>query len=407
MGLWTLGPVIGSLIVTEITSHTFHGNDWETQLRYSGYVALGASVLAFIGLRELSPRLRDQLMVSLRDRQVIEAKARGIDPEQALRGSWRQMLTFDIMSSALAISVFLIFYYTAAAFIVTFFATNFGYSLNRANSLANWYWITNAIALVVAGGLSDWLKIRKPFMVAGSVISAVGMALFAIKAHDLSTSYYTFAVIFIVISAGGGIAYATWLASFTESVEKRNPAATATGLAVWGGILRTVVAVVLIVLASTQTATSTLVDKGPSVQAIVARYPQQIATAQLIDPATSAALTRNPNDLQAGLKAVGEVQKGANVSGSEALQRLLALKNVPAADLAYVQANGPTVQKAQKDSPDQWRTWWWICFAGQIFFLPFIFVMTGRWSARKARQDLAEHEARVQEELRALAPQEG
>lgn len=406
MGFWTLGPVVGSLVVTEVSSHTFHGNHWEEQIRYSGYAALAVGVLAFIGLRELSPRLRDQLMVTLRDRVLIEARARGVDPEQALQGSWRQMLKLDVIGSALAISLALIFYYTAVGFIVTYFATNFGYSLNRANSLANWYWITNALALIIAGVVSDWLKVRKPFMIFGGLVGAAGIAAFAIKAHDASTSYYTFALIFVIISAGGGIAYATWMASFTETVERHNPAATATGLAVWGGVLRTVVAIVLTILAVTQTATSVLVDKGPATQAILAKYPQQIATAQLIDPATSAALSKNPNDTAAGLKAAGEVQKGAGVDLNEAIKRLLALKEVPKADLAYIQENGPKVLKAQHDSPDQWRTWWWLCFAGSILFLPFVFLMTGRWSPRKAREDLAEHEQRVQQELAALTPKE-
>ena len=37
------------------------------------------------------------------------------------------------------------------------------------------------------------------------------------------------------------MAYVAWMAAFTETVEKHNPAATATGLAVWGWMLRLVV----------------------------------------------------------------------------------------------------------------------------------------------------------------------
>ena len=31
----------------------------------------------------------------------------------------------------------------------------------------------------------------------------------------------------------------------------------------------------------------------------------------------------------------------------------------------------------------------WVCVAGQIVFLPFILLMTGRWRSRKAREELA------------------
>jgi len=55
------------------------------------------------------------------------------------------------------------------------------------------------------------------------------------------TGYYTFAWLLVLSSAGGGMAYCAWMASFTETVERHNPAATATGLAVWGWTLRMVV----------------------------------------------------------------------------------------------------------------------------------------------------------------------
>ena len=44
------------------------------------------------------------------------------------------------------------------------------------------------------------------------------------------------------------------------------------------------------------------------------------------------------------------MQKGANVDLTEAIKRLLALKAVPKADLAYIQENGPKVLQAQKEN---------------------------------------------------------
>ncbi len=55
-----------------------------------------------------------------------------------------------------------------------------------------------------------------------------------------------------------------------------------------------------------------------------------------------------------------------------------------------------------EDSPRQWQTWWWICFAGQLVFIPFAFVLKGRWSPRKAREDEAEHARLVEGELAKL-----
>ncbi|NED67264.1 MFS transporter, partial [Streptomyces sp. SID10244] len=112
------------------------------------------------------------------------------DTETALHGHWRQMMRFDIVGPAIAISLFLMFYYIAVGFFVVYFATTFGYSEARANALANWYWIANAIALIVAGVVSDKIRVRKPLMAIGTVISVIGTAIFAMLSTRPDTGYY-------------------------------------------------------------------------------------------------------------------------------------------------------------------------------------------------------------------------
>src|ERR1700759_3962580 len=76
MGFWTLGPVVGSLVVAIVSSATLsHLHAWQDQFVICGVIGLVVFVLALVGLRELPPRIRDQLMVSLRDRALIEARA--------------------------------------------------------------------------------------------------------------------------------------------------------------------------------------------------------------------------------------------------------------------------------------------------------------------------------------------
>ena len=75
MGFWTLGPVIGSLVVAVVSTNTVnHLGPWQDQYIICGIVGLVIGVIALFGLRELSPQLRDQLMVSLHDRALIEAR---------------------------------------------------------------------------------------------------------------------------------------------------------------------------------------------------------------------------------------------------------------------------------------------------------------------------------------------
>jgi hypothetical protein len=60
------------------------------------------------------------------------------------------------------------------------------------------------------------------------------------------------------------------------------------------------------------------------------------------------------------------------------------------------------VVKASSQASGQWRTWYWICFGGVIFFLLCIPIMYGGWRPRDARRDEKEHEAMVQKELTKL-----
>ena len=257
------------------------------------------------------------------------------------------------------------------------------------------------------------------------------------------------------------------MAAFTETVENRNPAATATGLAVWGYTIRIVLTVALGILPFAVPAVSTLINDGPRVQEIVAAYPEQVKvlqtvdettlealqgnpedqaaqvaalsvltgmsaadvtkvvtlgatfqaeleTAAVVEPAVLGILARDPTNAEAGAKAVGQIAEGLGVGADEAIARLQALAAVPAADLAFMQTNGPAVQEAgarlqslsdvpaadlaylsahaadvqqaAKDNPAQWQRWWWICLIGQLLFLPCVLILTGRWSPRKARE---------------------
>ena len=176
-------------------------------------------------------------------------------------------------------------------------------------------------------------------MVVGGLISAVGVALFAIATGHPDTTYNHFVWIILLIAIGGAIAFAAWMAAFTETVEKHNPAATATGLAVWGATLRTFVVIALIGLIFVIPSANTLVGKGAQVQAmaagqdpslnaaqnatvkavaadptivtkvqsLAAQYKAQLATAAKLKPATSAALTANPTDPATQAEALSEI----------------------------------------------------------------------------------------------------
>ena len=401
MGFWTLGPVVGSLVVAVVSSNTLnHLTAWQDQFTICGIVGLVVAAIAVAGLRELSPQLRDQLMVSMRDRALIEARARGLKVDELLKRPWQQMLRPDIIGSAFAISVFLLIYYTAVGFFTVYFTTLHNFSLSTANSIGNWFWAFDAAALIVVGIISDRVGVRKPFMVAGA-IGAIAATIVFLNL-GAGTTYATFAVVISFLAVFLAIAYAPWMASYTETVEKHNPALTATGLAVWGWIIRAVIAISILIMPSVVSSMTPLVTYGAQVATLSARYAPELATGAAIDPATQAALAANPLDPAADAKAVGEIATAFRISPAAATARLTALATMPKADQAYLQAHGKDVSTASAQASGQWKDWWWVCVGGQVLFLPLILLMTGRWSPRRAREDTQEHERRVREELAAL-----
>jgi MFS family permease len=506
MGFWTSGPVLGSLIVAVVGSITISTADslipsfWSHEYRICGYAGLVVFVIALVGLRELSPGLRDQLMVSMRDRALIEARAKGIDIEAALKHPWRQLLKFDIIISAFAVAIMLLIYYTAVGFSVIYLSTVFTESLKNANGLGNWNWGFNAIGVILIGMISDRFRVRKPFMVIGGVLAAVMIVLYLMEAGK-HPGYYTLAIMLALMALGLGIAYTPWMASFTETVEHRNPALIATGLAIWGWIIRVVVFAAFLLIPVVINTVTPLVQYGGTVGAYATQYPSltwagtpagktaiadytqykaqftfaaahptivatatqyatQAANATKFAPelavieahptlfakaatypagkvplslqakllaaagggskgaAILASISANQAAIQgviaaapqlqqiapyaAQLQALAKVPAAADAAVKAATPDLTALAKVPPAVTAYMGAHAAAVVSASAKTANQWKTWYWICFGGVIFFLLSIPLLRGRWRPRDARRDEEEHEAMVQAELAKL-----
>jgi hypothetical protein len=343
--------------------------------------------------------------------------------------------------------------------------------------------------------------VRKPFMVVGGVLAAV-MTVVYLEQAGHHPGYYTLAIMLALLALGLGIAYTPWMASYTETVEARNPALTATGLAIWGWIIRIVVFAAYLLIPVVINTVTPLVNYGATVSAYAAQYKTQlafasehadvVATAQKIPPNVIATAGKIPPDvlvivkkdavplanaqkfapqlaviqahpalftklatyanpskippalLGQAIAAAGGGAKGvamlttisqnkAAINGVIAVApdlqkvtpyandlktiapysaqlntiapygtQLKALAAVPPGVFAYLKAHGADVQNAAAKTAGQWKTWYWICFGGIVFFLLSIPLLRGRWRTRDAKRDEAEHEAKVQEELAKL-----
>jgi hypothetical protein len=147
-----------------------------------------------------------------------------------------------------------------------------------------------------------------------------------------------------------------------------------------------------------------LFENGPTAQAILATDPTAkfvSAHATLFNQlAKYATCPPNPAVVPPALlqRAIAEVGIGnlTNVATAQCANATVR------SDLAFLTAHGTQLTNAQAAAPREWRTWWWVCVGTEVAFIPFIFVMTGRWSPRRAKRDEQEHQQVVEREFEAL-----
>src|SRR6516165_9855583 len=277
MGFWALGPTMGALSASLVATNTLnHLYPWQDQFIISGVVCMVVVAISFLFLRELSPQLRDQLMVSERERALVEARAMGIDVARATAHPIRSMMKIDLISSSIAISVFLLFYYASVSVLTIYWVVTFNRTAAQANGINVWLAAALSIGLVVAGALSDLARVRKPFMLLGAACAIVMMLFLIHQTGQPHAGYYSNVLVIVLLAVSISLAYAPWMANYTEQVESHNPALTASGLAIWGWILRITVALSFLVLPYVVTTSTVLVDNqnaGATLQSIQAAQP--------------------------------------------------------------------------------------------------------------------------------------
>jgi MFS family permease len=448
MGFWALGPTMGALCASVVATNTLdHLYPWQDQFIISGLVCMGVVIISFLFLRELSPQLRDQLMVSERERALVEAKAMGLDVETATAHPIRSMFKLDLVSSSIAISVFLLFYYASVSVLTIYWVVTFNRTAAQANGINVWLAAALSLGLVVAGALSDLARVRKPFMLLGAGCGIVMMLFLIHQTGQPHASYDSNVLVIVLLALSISLAYAPWMANYTEQVEHHNPALTASGLAIWGWILRITVALSFLVLPYVITTSTVLVDNQNAGATL-----QTIQTAQPYAPNTTAlkcSSTPAPANVIANLRTAPEARpelntlatilescnsthnllKAISAAGGLTNPHVLGLnafnplaldiqngKQVTLPQIAGVAKYSPNLANllfaeaklipAQKTSPGEWKRWWTVCLIGMAVFAVLVFFMRGRWSPRAARRDLAERDRIVSEELAKLALEE-
>jgi MFS family permease len=242
MGFWTFGPVAGYFVLSAVARAylpavvTFA--NWQQLYRFSGYAAIVMFIICLLFLRELPASIRSQSMAAMRDRTLVEARARGLDVEALTKNRWRQVLRVNTVLSPIAINLFLVIYFTAIAYFVFYLPEFLGFTLSAFNGIQEIYWAVDIVALVVFGYISDKMMVRKPFMVIGTIGTIISIIL--LMNVKRGVSFTEMALILSLLSASLACCYGPWFASFTETLESINPGLIATGSSLYGFATRLV-----------------------------------------------------------------------------------------------------------------------------------------------------------------------
>ena len=124
------------------------------------------------------------------------------------------------------------------------------------------------------------------------------------------------------------------MASFTETVEARNPALIATGLAIWGWIIRIVVFVAFLIIPLVINSVTPLVNYGATVSTYATQYASQLAFATAHPDVVAAAQKVPPSVIATAQKIPPSVLATAK---TDAVQLANAQKFAP--ELAVIQAH--------------------------------------------------------------------
>ena len=109
------------------------------------------------------------------------------------------MLRLDLISSSLPVSLLLLFYFASVSVLTLYWVVVFSRSTPDANGINVWYAAVLSGTLVLFGVLSDWLRVRKPFMLVGAAASIVMTFVLIVQTGHPQTGYYSNVLVVVLL----------------------------------------------------------------------------------------------------------------------------------------------------------------------------------------------------------------
>jgi MFS family permease len=168
--------------------------------------------------------------------------------EEVHLGQARQLLRHrQVLAHLVGITAWQVFYWTLQIFGPTITVQAFGYTSSQAAAIAAASWAINLVVLFAVGRFSDRLQLRKPFILVGTIAGLAVMGVLVRLVGSGHASMGTLIAVNAVLGSALAVAFAPWMAQFSEDVEDIRPELQGTGWGLFGLSVRVMIVSMLVV----------------------------------------------------------------------------------------------------------------------------------------------------------------
>ncbi|MFG6196170.1 MFS transporter [Nonomuraea sp. JJY05] len=242
-GFWTWGPVGANFLAATIAGWTLpiFNDSWRSQFVIMGCFSLVISAVIALNIADLSPELRARIQ------HTEQAAAQVVDLGRPAR--MRSLFTRrNIWAHVIGISLWLVLYITLSLFGQTMLVDALGISSAQASTIMAAFWSLNLLTLIVTGRLSDRTQLRKPFSLGGTIAAVLVTAYLAASLGQEGVSTGTLMVVGALLGGSLGVAYAPWMANYSEDAEDADPRLQGTAWGLFGFLTKAIAVVGLLVI---------------------------------------------------------------------------------------------------------------------------------------------------------------
>jgi MFS family permease len=242
-GFWTWGPVGANFLAAAVAGWTLpiFDDSWRSQFVIMGCFSLVISIVIALNIADLSPELRARIQ------QTEQAAIQVVDMKRPPRLSslFRRR---NIWAHVVGISLWLVLYITLSLFGQTMLVDSLKITTSQASTIMAAFWILNLATLIVTGRFSDKTQLRKPFALGGTIASVIFTAYLALILGQEGVATIHLMVVGALLGGALGIAYAPWMANYSEDAEDADPRLQGTAWGLFGFLTKGIAVVGLLVI---------------------------------------------------------------------------------------------------------------------------------------------------------------